>query len=351
MEITIKPYSTEYAKQCADIERYLWKENKEGREIRFDWTYTHCPNYSKPLCVIAINENNEVIGFRGYFLNKFFFANKEIIIAQLSDSVVSNKARRMGIFQQMTIFSLNYLTENNVTMILNLSPSWSPYHGYKKMGFEDLAQFHSRYRFNFCQIFAKVLLKRKREHWSNKETFKIEKNGITYCVLQKIGDDILEQVESLENTVKIHASHEINNLRWRTQRPDRHYIYAYAIDNNKKILAFVMFKTLDYFLYDIGFMLYNNSKILKKLFKTFCHNYRPAAIAAWDFALDEKNHKMLRMLGMHSIPFINKIRKNPPVLVRTLQTNQDGDLNWIVNGIDIRKVENWSISKLDLDSF
>lgn len=57
------------------------------------------------------------------------------------------------------------------------------------------------------------------------------------------------------------------------------------------------------------------------------------------------------MLGMHSIPFINKIRKNPPVLVRTLQTNQDGDLNWIVNGIDIRKVENWSISKLDLDSF
>ena len=98
-------------------------------------------------------------------------------------------------------------------------------------------------------------------------------------------------------------------------------------------------------------MLYNNSKILKKLFKTFCHNYRPAAIAAWDFALDEKNHKMLRMLGMHSIPFINKIRKNPPVLVRTLQTNQDGDLNWIVNGIDIRKVENWSISKLDLDSF
>ena len=54
---------------------------------------------------------------------------------------------------------------------------------------------------------------------------------------------------------------------------------------------------------------------------------------------------------MYSIPFINKIRKNPPALIRALQENEDGSLNWIINGVDIRNIENWTISKIDLDSF
>ena len=54
MNITIKPYSQEYAKQCADLEQHLWKEDEKGRESRFDWAYTNCPVHEKPLCVIVV---------------------------------------------------------------------------------------------------------------------------------------------------------------------------------------------------------------------------------------------------------------------------------------------------------
>lgn len=351
MEITIKPYSDEYAKQCADLEQYLWKEDKLGRENRFDWTYTNCPNYSKPLSVIAVNEYDEVIGFRGYFINKFIFDRQELVVAQICDTVVSKKARRLGIFQKMNEFSLNYLLENNVKLILNLGPSWPPYYGYKKIGFEDLAPFHSKYRFNFWYLFLNKLLKKNRSFWADKTDFTVEKKGIKYCITNKVSDEILKQVSQLDKTSRIHSSMNFENIKWRTNRPNKKYIFVYAVDKNEKLHSFIMLNTTDYYSYEIGIMKYDDPDVLRTSFKHFCKVHKPAIVAAWDFAIDKEDEKMLCKFKMHSIPFINKIRKNPPALLRTLQKNEDGTLNWIINGIDVRKVENWSISKIDLDSF
>lgn len=351
MEIIIKPFSAEYAEQCADLEQYLWKEDKKDREIRFKWTYLDCPNFHQPLCIIAVNENDEVLGFRGYFLNRFVINDLETTIAQLSDTVVSEKARRMGIFQKMTNFSLQYLKDNGVAMILNLSPSWPPYHGYKKMGFEDLAAFHSKYRFDVCQMLYKYVLKTDRSSWDKKGIACLEKANRKYVLSHSIDDSVLEQVGNFESTDSNYASLSLENIKWRTQRPGRNYIYVYSLDDDNRLHSFVMLKTNDYFNYEIGLMLTDNLSELKTLMNFFKKEYHPAVLAVWDFAMDENKRKMVKKLGMFPIPFINKIRKNPPALLRTLQTNEDGSLNWIINGKDIRNVSNWSINKLDLDSF
>ncbi len=351
MNITIKPYSQEYAKQCADLEQHLWKEDEKGREIRFEWAYTNCPVHEKPLCVIAVNEEDEVLGFRGYFLNKYRIGNEEFLVAQLSDTVVSVKARRQGIFQKMTDFSLDYLKDNGASLIINLSPSWPPYHGYKKISFEDLGQFHSKYKFGFCSLFNAKLLKKSRANWNERGETKMSKKGLTLHVLQNVDDPIVSQANNLLSTTRIHSSLAFDILKWRTVRPDKHYVYVYALDDSGKLHGFVMFKTGDYFNYDLGLYLSDETDTFIQLFRLFKMEYKPATVAAWNFALDDNSHKLLRKVGMISIPFINKIRKNPPALVRTLQTYEDGSLNWNIGGVDIRKVENWTINKFDLDSF
>lgn len=351
MNITIKPYSQEYAKQCADLEQHLWKEDKEGREIRFDWAYTHCPVHEKPLCVIAVNEDDEVLGFRGYFLNKFRIDKEEFLVAQLSDTVVSNKARRRGIFQKMTDFSLDYLKDNGALMIINLSPSWPPYHGYKKIEFEDLSPFHSKYKFGIGSVLDEKIIKRNRFEWRNRKEVVCALGEKTYHIISYIDQSIIKQVEGLVNTNRIHSSLSPDILQWRTARPGMNYLYAYATDTNNKLQSFMMFSTTDYYNYYLGLFLSDCMETFKSLFRLFKKEFKPAIIAAWDFALDDSSQKMLKKIGMVSIPFINKIRKNPPALVRTLQTNKDGSLNWIIGGVDIRKVEKWSINKFDLDSF
>lgn len=351
MEITIKPYSAEYAEQCADLEKFLWKEDKRGREERFKWEYTDCPNYDHPLCVIAVNEENEVLGFRGYFVNKFKINKGVVRIAQLADTVVSDKARRMGIFQKMTEFSLKYLSDNEISLILNLSPSWPPYYGYKKLDFEDLAPFHSKYRFSLINLFVHKVCRNGRIDWINKQESIKSYGGLELHLCQKITDDVLKNVESLRYTDKINSYLEFSNLKWRTKRPNGKYIYAYAENSDGKLLSFMIFNTSDYYTYHLGLLLYDDLKVSKKLFKVFVKEYKPAIIATWDFAVEDRKRKFFFKSGFHSIPLINKIRKNPPALVRTLLKNEDGSLNWCVNGLDIRRVENWNLSKLDLDSF
>lgn len=351
MNITIKPYSHEYAKQCADLEQYLWKEDKQGREARFDWAYTNCPVYEKPLCVIAVNENDEVLGFRGYFLNKFVVNGNNVFVAEICDTVVSPKARRQGVFQKMTNYSLPYLKENGVKMILDLGPSWPPYHGYKKIGFEDLEQFHSKYRFSICNLIGQKLFKKDRSGWNERKEINQSMNGLTFHVSQSVDDSVISQVNGLSSTARIYSSLAFDILKWRTTRPGKHYVYVYAMDDLGKLHSFAMFKTKDYFNYDLGLYLSDEMDTFVQLFHLFKKEYKAATVAAWDFALDEKSNGMLKKIGMFSIPFINKIRKNPPALIRTLQTDQDGNLDWNIGGMDIRKVENWTINKLDLDSF
>lgn len=350
MNITIKPYSQDYDKQCADLEQYLWKEDEKGREIRFDWAYTHCPVHEKPLCVIAVNEDEELVGFRGYFLNKYKIGNEEFLVAQLSDTVVSDKARRQGIFQKMTNFSLDYLKDSGVSLIINLSPSWPPYYGYKKISFEDLSQFHSKYKFGFGSILSEKSFRKKRSWKERKETV-VSMKGITYHIASSIDQSVIAQVEQLVSTSHIHSSLSIDILKWRTSRPGKDYLYAYTMDASDKLYSFMILSTVDYYNYNLGLFLSDHPETFKLLFRLFRKEYKPSTIAAWDFAMDDSSRKLLNKVGMVSIPFINKIRKNPPALVRTLQTNEDGSLNWNIGGVDIRKVENWTINKFDLDSF
>lgn len=351
MEITIKQYSNEYAEQCADLEKYLWKGTHQERLDRFHWTYTNCPNFNKSLSVIAVNESDEVVGFRGYFINKFVFDSKVLPIAQSSDTVVSAKARRMGIFKSMNDFSIGFLHQNGVPLILNLSASWAPYHGNKKIYFEDLAPFHSRYRFNLIRLIDHKLFKKSRVEWSSKGDINKTFDGVTYCVSQKVNDSILEQVGNLDDRAGIHSSLEFNNIKWRTSRPNTNYIYLYSLNSEGRLTSFVMLKTKDYYVYDLGLYLTNDIKLFKSLMKLFYKSYKPSIIASWDFASDDKRIKYMKALKFISIPFINKIRNNPPSLLRTLKYSENNMLDWNIEGVDIREISNWSIDKIDLDSF
>ena len=236
-------------------------------------------------------------------------------------------------------------------MVIDLGPSWPPYHGYKKIGFEDLSLFHSKYKFGIGSILAEKLFRKNRSNWSERNQTSRLKKGLTLHVSQKVDDSVISQVNSLSSTSRIRSVLTFDILKWRTIRSGKQYVYAYATEDSGKLQGFVMFRTADYFHYDLGLFLSYEFDVFLQLFRFFKKEFKPATVAAWDFALDETSRQLLKKLSMVSIPFINKIRKSPPALVRTLQTNEDGSLNWTIGGVDIRKVENWTINKFDLDSF
>ncbi len=78
---------------------------------------------------------------------------------------------------------------------------------------------------------------------------------------------------------------------------------------------------------------------------------RPSILEIWTWALDEPMKQNVKALRFKSVPFNNKIKKNPPAIVRSLLEDDTGQTDWVMDGIDIRKARNWVVDKFEADSF
>ena len=232
--------------------------------------------------------------------------------------------------------------------ISDLGPSWPPYYGYKKLGFEDLCQFRSRYYVRLDYFIGNKLLgSRLNTNFSRSKTVE----NITYCVSDHAPEGVLSQLPATSHEGKIESIKDINNLLWKGSHPSAHYVYAYALNTRGELQSLYWLKTSDGMTYNMGLHFAQDNKMAKRLFRYFVRVCKASAVAAWSFALDANDQQLLKTLRMFKIPFINTIRKNPPVIVRSLKTKEDGSIDWMINGLDIRKPENWIINKYDGDSF
>ena len=350
MNIQIKPFTPEYSDKCADLLQYLWKEDSSERKQHFHWEYIKNVNCKdKPLAVIAVDDNDNVVGFRGYYIMSFYVNNIKQRIAFFADTVVSPTVRRQGIFSKTTSASFEYLKMNGIKIIANLTPSWPPYYGYKKLGFVDLSEFKSVYKWGFTSLLQQKVLKKER---SLDIKMVEEKLGNSRLVIDRVLPDIvINSFKKKDCMDKIASIKDSENIIWKTKNPHSNYVYVYTMDENHEVDTFFWFKTSDNYVFHLGYFFASDKKKAKKTFKIFMKKIKPAAIAAWSFALNDEDKDLLSYLGFNAIPFINKIRKNPPVIVRSLQQNEKGEIDWIVNGLDIRDVNNWLLSKYDGDSF
>jgi hypothetical protein len=350
MEIEIKPFVERYSEQCADLLQYLWKEDSAGRLERFKWAYLQNPNTKDAVtAVIAVNENDEVLGFRGYHTLSVYFGNQERRVAYIADTVVSPNARRQGILQKMTSYSFQFLLNNGIYCISNLGPSWPPYHGYKKLDFVDLHEFTSRYKIYAIRLVISKLFKCKVNSFNDKV---LEKRGnVTYFLSRSVPDDtILSQINDFKKKGIIMPCRNLDVLKWKAYHPNTKYVFAYALDENNVLKSFLWFKTYGNGVYNLGLYQHDDKKIFRRCYKLFNSICAPIIVAAWDWAITEQSKKSLNELHFYKIPFLNRLRKNPPAIVRTLVVSDNG-LKWDLDGIDIRRACNWIVDKIEGDSF
>lgn len=349
IEFEIKPFSGEYTERCADLLQHLWKEDAPNRLKRFIWAYLNNPNVDVVTAIIAVNKQNEVIGFRGYHTLQVYVGNEKKKIAYFADTVVSPTVRRMGLFQKMTKYSFQFLLDNDIHLISNLTPSWPPYYGYKKLDFKDLHIFTSRYKFHLIRL-IEVKLFGYRKSILDSDKIKCKK-GITYHISNKLpNDNVLSQIDNAKDVNLIMPYRGIDILKWKAAHPNADYIYVYALNERGDLLTFLWFKHIGNCIYNLALYQSIDKSILRrsyKLFKTCC---KPSIVAAWDWAITHQSKWILKKMCFIKIPLLNHIRKNPPAIIRTLIAN-NGDLKWDFNGIDISKAENWIIDKFEADSF
>ena len=350
MEYTLKLYNQIYFEQCAEIQGYLWKEDLDGRKRRFDWTYHKNPNYHKCLSIIAVSDNDEVVGFRGVFLNKFIIGGKSEVVAQICDTVIVPSARKQGVFSKMNLFLVEILRKEGIKLILDTGPSWTPYYGNKKIGFKDLVPLQNMYNISILKLLKDSFF-RFANHSFLFNNIEIVKNNITYKISDSLTDQEVLSVCSLDKSDFIHSSMDLYNLRWRITRTNKLYRFVQSYNAEGTLLSFMMLSTTDMKDYNLGLILYVDNRCLRKSFKIFKKYCTPTKVLVWKPISNEKDVKILHKMGFYTIPFLNRIKKNPSSLILSLQHNKTDDINWMVNGVNVLDPYKWNLRKLDLDSF
>lgn len=332
MIIEIKPYENKYRTGVVELLQYLWPWTEQERYERFNWEYVGNPSHPEPLAVVAVNEDDEVLGFRGWVPGIANSNGKRYLIARAADAVVSPKGRRQGIFTKMTFFSLEYLRNNGVDAILNLTSNEQSNPGNLKLGWQAIGKLNI-----WCNPVWPHVKKQLQD------TVIIKKNGYQIELMPHIPYDL----NIVTNAERIAFSMAEGQLGWLGKMPGNGFLTALTrksdgtIDN---VFVFGFGKGRKTPLY---YMNVNEGKSGKTTFREACKFLSPGVISAWGMALDERNSTFLKKVGFIKIPFFEKIRKDPPILVRSVLDPEIDD-GWLLEDKDIRDLNNWQLMIADL---
>jgi GNAT superfamily N-acetyltransferase len=142
---------TEHLDQLVKLERHLW-ENQTEDELKaiFKWKYRKKYDFSNAFVAL---ENDRLIAFRGFFINRYKVLNDVYPIAVFSDAVTHPKYRGRGVFSKLSNFGVQYLKENGIIGVLALSSNNKSSPGYLKLGAKALAEKETSFRFIYTNAF------------------------------------------------------------------------------------------------------------------------------------------------------------------------------------------------------
>lgn len=333
MKIYIKPFESKYRDGVVTVLENLWPWDEAERYARFDWEYLGNPNHEKNLAVVAVNEKEEVVGFRGWVPGIVISNGKDYLVARAADAVVSPYNRRQGVFQKMTIYSLEYLEKNGVDAILNLTSNSQSNPGNLKLGWVPIGQLNIWYR---------LVISFKKKRLS--EVDRIRKGKYQIEITPYIPGGL--QFNYQES--RIAFSMNDGQLDWYSKFPGVNFITVVAYDSNGKTAGILIFKMTCNTKKTVLFYLNIKDKKLAKIMFKVAKRYLPTGIiSVWGMALNEDKVNILKSFGFFKIPFYEKLRKLPPILVRSMN-NSEVHEGWLLGGKDIRDLNNWELMPIDM---
>lgn len=339
----IERYTPFFKNQVIELLKFLWNDKGfEDRKSLLEWKYERSPYFSN-LMFIAL-ENEKVIGFRGYTINKILFEGRVFYTACLADAVTRPSSRGKGIFKKLTKFSLDTLSKFDINIVLALSSNNFSTPGYIKLGFNKLINKEPIFRISPLGILTRYL--------------KFKESSVNYL---KIDNDLIFKIEDKLNFDSSHfemfskkqfLSKRVTTLKdfswyqWKYSNPSKKYIFCSCWKDNE-LIDFIIINRNDRYWSIVDFS-YGNPVSFNLLLKLVFSRLKPPIIMLMETYLDENMKKVFIKRKFYRYNFLTKIfnKKFEPILIKF------NDVAFKKNNlIDNLKIpSNWNIRFSDSDA-
>lgn len=349
----IRIYRSEFFPQVVDLLQYLTGNDHDTNRSYFKWKYDDNPYTESPLGIISLYKE-KAVGFRGYFATRFQIKGKNDKIVSLcpGDTCVHPDHRRKGLSVAMgNRASVEYT--GKYPFFLNLSSTKISLPGYLRMRFLPLSSKTYLTRCNMAGLVKFLFNAKKRCHQiSPKIPFGTFDDIIVSQQPRPKEMHILVEGQK-GSTDKIALYQDEDFFRWRYANKHNKYIFLFRIKNGV-IIGYVVIQVspnnrrgyiVDYAQGDQTSI----EKILKFIIKARCFD----VLSIYHFSLTDSIKHKVQDLGFKKVSLFRvierRIKGELPLLIRPVKHNYS-DSDFFVEGLDLRKIENWHIKGICSDS-
>ena len=351
-EYEIRLYRPEFFPQVVDLLQYLLGNDHDRNRFYFKWKYEDNPYTESPLGIMALYKG-KVVGFRGYFATRFQIKgiNDKIISLCPGDTCTHPDHRRKGLSVAMGNKASEEYTGKH-PFFLNLTSNKISLPGYLKMGFLPLT---SKTYLTRCSILGLV-----RFLFNAKKQYKEITPKISFGTFDDIIVSRQPRTEEMHGVLegqhvgadKITLYQDQDFFRWRYANNHNKYLFIYEI-KDKMITGYIVIQISPNnrrgYIVDYG---QRNGTAIEKIIEFIIKSRHFNILSIYQFSLTDTIEHKIRDLNFKKVSLFRTIEKKVygelPLLIRPVKKNYS-DSDFFVEGLDLRKIENWHIKGICSD--
>ena len=350
----IRSYEPGMVSEAAALLKEFLGGSTDDRKSYLQWKYEHNPHTEKPLAVVAL-QKGQFVGFRGYFAANWRVGGSGSYTTILSpgDTFTHVGHRRRGLSVMMGQKAMD-LYAGRYKFFLNLSATKPSVPGYLKMGYYPLTTkiYWNRYstlglmRFILNIIFPHSLKKRVIHFGQYGDI--IASNKPRPAEMASIKSNEMKQLP-----VCLKLSQNENYFRWRFENGRNEYVFYYLLKDGMAASYLIVRRPpggLRGYIIDYGAM---NGKCLSPLLQFVAKQHHFDVLSIYGYSFDHHSAEIFRRCGFSSRGVLRLLEKKKrgewPLFVRPVQS-ECVESGWWIDGIDIRKIDNWRIKEICSDS-
>lgn len=338
--------------QALDVLQYLYGDNLDSNLSYFKWKYHDNPYAEDPLGMVALHQG-KVVGFRGYFATMWQIneKNDKMIVLCPGDTCVHPDHRRKGLSVAMGNKAMEEYARR-YKIFFNFSATKNSLPGYLRMGFVPLVPKTYLTRCIGVGLLKLIWKEKTRSGWRQERIAFGEFNDIV--VSDRPRPKEMHTVIASEdiNSTKITLRQDEDFFGWRFNNKKNRYVFYYHRKNNVTtgyVVVGVSPITGRGYILDYA---QSDDKAIERILSYAVKMKHFDVLSIYNFGLSDNLLKTLYGLRFKINSLIRTIEKKVkgelPLLLRPVR-REYVENDFFLKGLDMRKIENWTIKGICSD--
>jgi hypothetical protein len=355
----IAHFEPEHLEGSVEVLAALWPGDREARTRLFRWKYLENPHADRALGIVAL-DRNRVVGFRGYFADRFTCdGDGSIGVLHPGDTCVLPSHRNRGLSVEMGRLAMQY-DGDRYRLFMNFSSSRNSLPGYVALGFRPLTprvllQRHGR---NPLRWLTGALSKRmagadaRRPH----RRPRLGQRGNVLASGEARPAEMAAVIASgRDKGPALRLVQDESFFAWRYRNPDRQYVFYYLLEAGVArafVVLAVSRNALAARIVDYGAA---DGRALQALVSHVCRSRDFAVLTIFRYGVDPRLQPILAEQGFVAVHTRQTlVRKGSvealafPVLIRPIAKSYD-DEAFMIGSLDMRRIEAWRLKPICSD--